>query len=85
MLSNKQTADDVEKSMRQCSALLDESVRKVMETCSEEEFLHFRRVIGRIMGTIYLEVMQPIHQKFPDLEPPELRRDSDARSGDAES
>jgi len=27
------------------------------------------------MAEIYLEVMQPIHQRFPDLEPPELKQD----------
>ena len=60
--------------MRQCSAILDDSVRRVMETCPEEEFKTYRRVIGAIMADIYLNVMQPIHQKYPDLEPEEMRR-----------
>ena len=60
--------------MRQCSGILDDSVRRVMETCSEDEFKTYRRVIGGIMADIYLNVMQPIHQKYPDLEPEEMRR-----------
>jgi hypothetical protein len=74
MLTNKETAKEVEEIMRQCSSLLDTSIRKVMETCPQDEFEAYRRVVGRIMGGIYLDVMQPIHLKFPDLEPPELRR-----------
>ena len=53
--------------MREC--MLNESIRRVMETCSEEELKAYRRVIGQIMGSIYLDVMQPIHQRYPDLEP----------------
>jgi hypothetical protein len=74
MLSNKDTAAEVEKMMRQCSATLNESVRRVMETCPDEEFKAYRRVIAQMMGSIYLDVMQPIHRRYPDLEPDELRR-----------
>jgi hypothetical protein len=74
MLSNKETAREVEKMMQQCSAILDDSIRRVMETCPEEEFKAYRRVIGGIMGDIYLNVKQPIHQRYPDLEPEEMKR-----------
>ncbi len=74
MLSNKQTADEIQKTMRQCSALLDQSVRQVMETCPAEEFVAYRQIVGRIMGAIYLDVVRPIHQCYPDLEPEELKR-----------
>jgi hypothetical protein len=73
MLSNKDTAAEVEKMMRQCSAILNESVRRVMETCPDEEFEAYRRVIGQIMGSIYFDVKQPIHRRYPDLEPEEMR------------
>ena len=73
MLSNKDTAGEVEKMMRQCSETLNESIRRVMEMCTDEEFKVYRRVIGEIMGAIYLDVMQPIHRRYPDLEPEESR------------
>ena len=76
MISNKETAKQVEQTMRQCSAALNESIRLVNETCSEEEFKAYRRVIAEIMADIFLEVMQPIHRRFPELEPEELRRPS---------
>ncbi len=66
--------------MRQCSALLNESVRQVMETCPEEEFKNYRRTVAAIMADVYLNVMKPIHRQYPDLEPAELKRDENAKS-----
>ena len=60
--------------MQKCSAALDDSIRLVMDTCSDAEFKAYRRVIGQIMGAIYLDVMRPIHRRFPDLEPEELKK-----------
>ena len=74
MISNRETAKEVEKTMRQCSAALDESIRLVMDTCSEDEFKGYRKTIGQIMGTIYLDVRQPIHRRFPDWEPEEWKK-----------
>ena len=75
MISNKDVAKQVERTMRDCSAALNESIRLVMEKCPEEEFKRYRRAVGGVMAEMYLEVMQPIHQRFPDLEPPELKQD----------
>jgi hypothetical protein len=75
MLSNQETAREVEAAMRQCSAILDQSIRRVMDTCSDKEFKKYRIAVGTIMADLYLKVMQPIHQRYPDLEPPELKRD----------
>jgi len=38
MISNKEVAKQVERTMRDCSAALNESIRLVMEKCPEEEF-----------------------------------------------
>lgn len=73
MISKKATAKKVEKTMRKCSAALNESIQLVMDTCPDAEFKAYRRTIGRIMGAMHLDVMRPIHRRFPDLEPDELR------------
>ena len=80
MLSNKETAGEVEAAMRQCSAILHESIRRVMDTCPDAEFRKYRRTVGAIMADVYLNVMQPIYQRYPDLEPPELKRDAKPKS-----
>jgi len=80
MLSNKETAREIERAMRECSRILDQSIRRVMETCPEEEFKAYRRAIGAIMADVYLNIMQPIHRRYPDLEPPTLKRDDTSKS-----
>jgi hypothetical protein len=74
MISRKATARRVERTMRKCSRELDESIRLVMNTCPQAEFKAYRKIIGQIMGAIYLDVMRPIHRRFPDLEPKALRK-----------
>ena len=74
MISNKATAKKVEKTMRQCSAVLNESIRLVMDTCLEAEFKTYRKTVAKIMAAIYLDVRQPIHRRFPDLEPEKLKK-----------
>lgn len=76
MISNKETAKEIEQIMRQCSAALNDSVRLVMDTSPEEEFKAYRKVVASIMGNIYLEVIQPIHRGYPDLEPEEMKKSS---------
>ena len=77
MLSNKVTSAVVEKMMRDCAAILNESVQRVMDTCPDEEFEAYRSRIGQIMGAIYLDVMRPIYRQYADLEPMELRDSHD--------
>lgn len=74
MISNKNIAKQVEQTMRECSAALNESIRLVMEKCPEQEFKQYRKAVAGIMADIYLEVRQPIHIRFPDLEPDALKR-----------
>ena len=76
MISNKETAREIEQIMRQCSSALNDSVRLVMDTSPEEEFKTYRKVVASIMGDIYLEVLQPIHRRYPDLEPEEMKKSS---------
>ncbi len=59
--------------MRKCSAALNESVRLVRDTCPEPEFKAYRRAVGQIMGAIYVDIVRPIHCRFPDLEPEEMK------------
>jgi hypothetical protein len=52
---------------------LDKSVRCVQSAASQAEFDRFRKPVGRIMGHMLLEVMNPIFDEHPDLKSPQLR------------
>lgn len=71
----KDTARRVSELMIELGAKLDASVALVQQTESEEEFHQYRRTVGKLMGWMLLDVMNPIYAEYPDLTPPELRRE----------
>ena len=70
---DEEAAKEVHRLMREANHLLDTSVRVVMENCDEKELHAYRRLIGGLMGEIYLEIMCPIYKQYDDLMPDELR------------
>lgn len=70
---DKETATKVLAKLQQTTALLDSSVRDVLENSTETEFRAYREHAGRIMGEVFVELIRPIHQEHPNLVPPELR------------
>jgi hypothetical protein len=51
-------------SISELSALL----RDLKESCSDEDFERFRRGIGLSIGTIQVEVMDPVYAHYPELD-----------------
>ena len=52
-----------------CSGLVDQSTGFAAGALPHQSFVQYRRMVGRIMGLFYLEVLQDLFAKFPDLEP----------------
>lgn len=73
MIADTITAKHVSELMLDISARLDESVAMVNKTCSPEEDATYRRAVGRILGDILLEVLNPLYAKHPALKPPGLK------------
>lgn len=69
----RETAEEINKLMLDCGAKLDKSVALVKERCGIEEFEVYRKSIGKIMGTMLLEIMNPIYKEYPDLKPLQLK------------
>ena len=67
-------AEKVYEIMEKISGELDESIRYVMESCSHEDFVNYRRAAGNVMGLIYMDIMIPIHDEHPKLIPESLRK-----------
>jgi hypothetical protein len=51
---------------------LDASILLVMQNCSPQEFNAYRTVVGRLMGEILLEILNPLYSQHTSLKPPEL-------------
>lgn len=68
----KDVAEKVNSLMLEYGDKLNSSVKLVMDTASPEEFAAYRASIAQIMGTMLVDIMNPIYREHPDLKPPEL-------------
>ncbi|WP_266183194.1 hypothetical protein [Dyella humicola] len=73
MIKDATVAKWVSDLMLEFGKKLDESVAEVQNNCSNEEFVAYRKAIGRVMGDMLLEVMNPIYTAHPEIKPKELR------------
>ncbi len=69
---NKQVASEVVDLMIELGDKLNHSVSLVQSSCTENEFTVYRRAVANIMGSILLDVMNPIIDEHPDLKPNKL-------------
>ncbi len=73
MISDRALAQEVSACMLECGAKLNELVARAQVVCPESEYSNFRLAIGKIMGEMLLEVMNPLYAQYPDLKPEQLR------------
>ena len=71
MIENDEIAKDISRLMLDTSRKLDQSLITVRKDCPQEEFLAYRTAVGRILGTILVEVLNPLFERHPELEPPD--------------
>ncbi|WNG16800.1 hypothetical protein [Cystobacter fuscus] len=67
------TAKAVSDLMLSIGTQLNESIRLVQTTESEEVFRDYRLRVARLMGFMQDGVMNPLWEEHPHLRPPELR------------
>lgn len=72
MITNPAVAQRISALMLECSAKLGASVADVRASCPDEEFVNYRRAVGRIMAEMLLTIMNPIYAIHPMLKPPGL-------------
>jgi hypothetical protein len=72
LIENVGTAKYVSDLLLGINGQLDESVAKVRDGCSPEEFTAYRRCVGRIINSIFEGILEPIYVKHPALKPPDL-------------
>ena len=49
----------------------DTALAAVQRHCAPDEFAAYRRMVGKVMGEMLLEMINPIIDKYPDLKPPQ--------------
>jgi hypothetical protein len=67
--------DDAEKLsvlLLRIGGYLNQSTAFVRDHDDEAEFLEYRRVVGKLMGDLYLDLMEPLWRRFPELRPDDM-------------
>jgi hypothetical protein len=54
------------------SAEQNQALFDIEQACSPEEFRQYKQMIGASMGSMLLDVINPIVAKYPELRPPQL-------------
>ncbi|WP_444935805.1 hypothetical protein ACJJIW_16870 [Microbulbifer sp. JMSA004] len=68
----KEVAGEIVSLMLEFGARLDQSVALVQDNCSKDELVSYRRAVGKLMGNMLLDIMNPIFNEHPELKPDEL-------------
>lgn len=74
MIQEKDVAKEISQLMIEYGSKLDASVAMVQKKCSAEEFSAYRKAVAQLMGTMLLDIMNPLYEAHPDLKPKELRQ-----------
>ncbi|WP_157959166.1 hypothetical protein [Marinomonas shanghaiensis] len=69
---NKTEAEELSILLMQVSGKLDQSVRFVMDKDTKENFESYRSSAGKVMGELFLEMLQPLWVRYPELRPKEM-------------
>jgi len=72
MISNETLARQVSDLMLEYGSKLDATVAEMQSQVPEEEFIKYRRAIGRVMGAMLLDVMNPLYEMHPQMKPAQL-------------
>jgi hypothetical protein len=72
MIEKQEVAAGISQLMVEFLARLDASVAQIKNECSAAEFETYRTAVGKIMGEMVLEVMNPLYQRHPELKPKEM-------------
>jgi hypothetical protein len=54
---------------QECSRKIDKSVELVVETCTADEHAGYGRLAGKMMASIFENLMAPVYDEYPDLAP----------------
>lgn len=69
MIKNQEVAKQISELMLECGRRIDASIAMVQEQCDAEDFQRYRRAAGRVLGALYLDVMQPVYVQHPGIKP----------------
>jgi hypothetical protein len=73
MLKSKPIAESICTSGENLIAILNQALRDAGASSTPEAFDEFKRAVGHGIGMLDVELLAPLYQEHPDLEPGSLR------------
>lgn len=75
LITDKHVAERVNELALTIGKALDHSIIEFQPKLSQEEFRNYKVAVGKVMGELFFEMMQPIYNQHPELIPDELNKD----------
>lgn len=69
MISDKQIALEISDRVLEVNHLLNEIVSLAQGGCSPEELSALKLAVGRVLGELLVEIVNPLYQAHPELKP----------------
>lgn len=73
LFSDKELARRAAALVQRQSGELDASLAELQSECTQDEFNQYRAAVANIMGAMFVEILEPIWEEFPELAPEDLR------------
>ena len=71
MIEDQDTAKHVYDVLLNCRVEISRSVDFVKDRCTEAEAEEYKKAVGRALGYLIYEVMEPIRERHPSVHPDE--------------
>jgi hypothetical protein len=69
MIKVPEVAQHISDLMIEFGGRLDSSIQVVAGRCSQEELQVYKRAVGKVLGEMLLEIMNPLYRVHPSLKP----------------
>ena len=69
---NKDIAEKTALAMQMASCIVDNHLRSLQDVLDKDEFSDYAQKSGKIMGEIYVEVLRPLWEEYPELLPKQM-------------
>lgn len=68
-ISNRAVAEKVVRMAERHSEELNRTLAECATAMTGDEFSSYKQATGMVMGSLFVELMDPIYRQYPDLEP----------------
>ena len=76
----RHVAEQVLAALFDASGKMNDTLWLILNECTKEEFIAYRRGTGRAMGYLFVDIIRLILREHPDLEPEDLKGPYEAGS-----